>query len=198
MRKLMAVGSMLCLLMVVAPLYGQQIDVAFGGGSLVAPTTSTSFSGASESLNGGAYVGFGGDVLVKRNLGVEAEVFWRASQGSYGGLYPYRPLFWAFNGIYAPRFNKRIGAEVVAGIGGESVRFYQGASNCDIYGNCSNYLSSNHFMADFGGGLKLYVYKSMFVRPEMRIYLVNNNVEFISGRAVRYGASIGYTFGGTK
>jgi hypothetical protein len=53
-------------------------------------------------------------------------------------------------------------------------------------------------MADFGGGLKIYAYKSLFVRPEMRLYLINNNVEFVSGHAFRYGASIGYTFGGAK
>lgn len=197
MRNLMAVGSMWCLLIAVTSLHAQQIDVAFGGGSLVAPTTSTTFSGSTASLNGGAYVGFSGDVLLKRNLGAEAEVFWRASQGSYAGQ-SYRPIFWAFNGIYAPRFNKRFGAEVLAGIGAESIRLYQGSFNCDIYGNCSNYISSTHFMADFGGGLKMYAYKSLFVRPEMRLYLINNNVEFVSGRAFRYGASIGYTFGGAK
>ena len=40
MRNLMAVGSMWCLLIAVTSLHAQQIDVAFGGGSLVAPTTS--------------------------------------------------------------------------------------------------------------------------------------------------------------
>lgn len=80
MRNLMAVGSMWCLLIAVTSLHAQQIDVAFGGGSLVAPTTSTTFSGSTASLNGGAYVGFSGDVLIKRNLGAEAEVFWRASR----------------------------------------------------------------------------------------------------------------------
>jgi hypothetical protein len=197
-RKLMVVGSMWSMLTFIAPLYAQQIDVAFGGGSIAAPTTANSFSGVTESLSGGTYVGFGGDVLIKRNLGVAAEVFWRGSQASYGGLIPYRPLFWDFNGVYATRFSKRVGAEVVAGIGAESVRFYQGTYNCDYYGNCSNYVSSNHFMGDFGGGLKIYAYKSIFVRPEVRLYLVHNNVEFVSSRAVRYGVSIGYTFGGTK
>jgi hypothetical protein len=53
-------------------------------------------------------------------------------------------------------------------------------------------------MGDVGGGLKFYVYRSFFVRPEMRLYLIHNNVEFVSSRAFRYGASIGYTFGGSK
>ena len=33
-----------------------------------------------------------------------------------------------------------------------------------------------------------------FVRPEARLYLVNNNVDFSSPRVTRYGLSIGYTF----
>lgn len=51
-----------------------------------------------------------------------------------------------------------------------------------------------------GGGIRVYLYGNFFVRPEMRVYLVHNNVEFSSGhsRSVRYGVSIGYTFGGTS
>ncbi len=200
MRKLIVVGSIWSILTLFAPVYAQQVDVSFGGGSLSAPTAATanSFSGVTESLSGGTYVGFGGDVLVKRNLGVGAEVFWRAGQGSYNGIQPYRPIFWDFNGVYAPRLSERVAAEVVAGIGAISTRFYQGAVSCDIYGNCSNYVSSTHFMTDLGGGLKFYPWRSLFVRPEMRLYLINNNVEFVSGRAIRFGASVGYTFGGTK
>jgi hypothetical protein len=53
-------------------------------------------------------------------------------------------------------------------------------------------------MGDFGGGLKLYPAGNFFVRPEVRLYLVNNNEFFSSGRVVRYGMSIGYTFGGKE
>jgi hypothetical protein len=30
----------------------------------------------------------------------------------------------------------------------------------------------------------------------VRLYLINNNVEFSSSYAVRYGVSLGYSFGG--
>jgi hypothetical protein len=50
-------------------------------------------------------------------------------------------------------------------------------------------------MADFGGALRLYVRGGFFVRPEAKIYLVNNNQEFSSNHVTRYGVSIGYTFG---
>ncbi len=198
MRKLIAVGSMWWILTLVVPVHAQQVDLSFGGGSVSAPSNTNSFSGANQSLGGGTYVGFGGDALIKKHVGVQGEVFWRTSQGLYQNQVPYRPLFWDFNGIYVAQFSKRVAAEAVAGIGAESLRFYQGAFNCDAYGNCSNYVSSNHFMGDFGGGIKLYVFKSVFVRPEVRLYLVKNNVEFNSSLAVRYGASVGYTFGGSR
>jgi hypothetical protein len=177
---------------------GQQIDVAFGAGTLSAPSSNFSnvFSQFQQSLSGGTFLAFSGDALIKGNLGVQGEVAWRASRTDYAGFLPYRPLFWDFNAIYAPRFNKFVGAEVMAGIGAESARFYTGQLSCSYVSGCTNYTSSNHFMGDFGGGLKLYPVGNFFIRPEARLYLINNNQEFSSGRAVRYGISIGYTFGG--
>ncbi|HEX4786627.1 MAG TPA: hypothetical protein VH350_19965 [Candidatus Sulfotelmatobacter sp.] len=198
MRKLIAVGSMWWILTLVAPAYAQQVDLSFGGGALSAPNNTNTFSGANESLSGGTYVGFGGDALIKKHLGFEAEVFWRTSQGLYQSQVPFRPVFYDFNAIYVKQFSKRVAVEALAGIGAESLRFYQGGYNCDAYGNCSNYVSSNHFMGDFGGGIKLYAWKNLFVRPEARLYLIKDNVEFNSSFAVRYGASVGYTFGGSR
>jgi hypothetical protein len=34
----------------------------------------------------------------------------------------------------------------------------------------------------------------IFIRPEVHVYLVNNNVEFSGSRATRFGASLGYSF----
>jgi len=203
MRKLMAVAVAwwICSLAILAR--AQQVDVAFAGGSLA--SSGNGFSGGSflPAEGGGAFIGFNGDVLFKPLLsgmvGVQAEVNWRASQGSYGGQLPFRPVFYDFNAMYARRFSKYFGAEALAGIGAESIRFYSNSyTNCDIYGNCTNYVSSNHFLGDFGGGIRIYPYGNFFVRPEMRLYLINNNQEFSSSHPVRYGVSIGYTFGGGK
>jgi hypothetical protein len=198
MRRLVAVVAMCWISLLVAPVCAQQIDVAFGGGSLSSPGNSFSGGAFLPGEGGGAFVGFNGDVLFRGNLGVQAEVSWKGSQGLYGGQVPYRPLFYDFNAIYARRFSKYVGAEALAGIGAESIRFYSGTYNCDYYGDCSNYVSSTHFMGDFGGGIRFYPYGNFFVRPEMRLYLVNNNVEFSSNHLLRYGVSIGYTFGGSK
>lgn len=179
--------------------YAQEGDVALAFGTTAAPTSNFSSSGFfTQGQGGGFYFGFNGDVLIRHHLGVEAEVDWKTSQGLYGGQLPYRPIFIDFNGIYSRRFSKFVGAEALAGIGVEDVRFYSSAfTQCDAFGNCSNFQSSHHFMADLGGGIRLYAYHNFFVRPEVRLYLIHNNVEFSSGHVVRYGASIGYTFGGT-
>ena len=197
MRKLSLLASLLTLCLAGSSAYAQQVDMAFGVSGLSAPAGTTDSSGLFfPTMGGGAYPGFSGDFLLKNRLGFEGEVFWRASQNLYGGFQPFRPVFYDFNAIWAPRLTKSITAEVLAGIGGENLRFYTGNVNCDFFtGNCTNYVSSNHFMGDIGGGIRYYVWHNAFVRPEARLYLVHNNAEFSSGRAVRYGVSIGYSFG---
>jgi len=85
--------------------------------------------------------------------------------------------------------------EGIAGIGAESTRFYTNYYNCNYFG-CTPYATSNHLMGAFGAGVKLYVKGGLFVRPEGRFYLVNNNLEYSSSKVFRFGGSIGYTFGG--
>ena len=203
MRRLITVAVTLWICSFAPLARAQQVDVAFAGGSLASPGDSSSGGSFLPAEGGGAFVGFNGDVLFrplfKGNLGVQAEVNWKASQGLYGGQLPYRPIFYDFNVMYARRFNKYFGAEALAGIGGESIRFYSNSyNNCDFYGNCTNYTSSSHFVGDFGGGVRFYPYGNFFVRPEIRLYLINNNEEFSSSHLVRYGVSIGYAFGGSK
>jgi len=174
----------------------QQFDADFGLGTV----SSTSASNASgdhtpQSLGGGIYPAFSGDFLIRHYFGVEGEIAWRAGQADYLGVQPYRPLFYDFNAIWVPPLGKHAAAELLAGIGAESVRFYNPFFQCSVFG-CTNYTSTTHFLGDLGGGVRLYAHGHFFVRPEFRVYLIHNNVEFSSGHAVRYGASIGYTFGG--
>jgi hypothetical protein len=181
-----------CLL--VASAAAQQVDVAFGVSTLSAPSGTTSGALYFPSQGGGAYPGFSADFLLHRHFGIEGEMFWKASQGLYGGVQPYRPIFYAFNAIWAPPITKNISAEVLGGIGGEDIRFY-GILNCNQFVGCTTYSSSNHFMGDVGGGIRAYFWHSAFIRPEVRVYFVNNNVEFSSSHSVRYGVSLGYSFG---
>jgi hypothetical protein len=147
-------------------------------------------------MGGGTYLSFSGDYTPWKQFGFGGEIAWRASQNLYLGYQPYRPIFYNFNAVYAPKFNSHAGAELLAGIGAESLRFYTNYYTCNYISGCTNYTSSNHFMGVFGGGLKLYPKGGFFIRPEVRVYLIHNNYEFNSGHAIRPGVSIGYTFGG--
>jgi hypothetical protein len=172
----------------------QQIDIGFGLGSVTSPSGGSSTVFSPPGQGGGLYPGFSADVLLKKNLGIGGEIFWRASKGLYDGYQPYRPLFWNFNGIWLPHLAKHIVGEAVAGIGVESIRFYNNFYTCSYITGCTNYTSSNHFMGAFGGGIRFYPHGGFFVRPEARFYLIHNNVEFNSNHATRYGVTIGYTF----
>jgi hypothetical protein len=174
----------------------QRIDFAFGVSNAIAPDTSGA-NGVDHlpvSLSGGAYPGFSGNVIFFHNVGAGAEIFWRGSQGNYAGQGTgFRPLFWDVNAVYSPKLAPHAYLELVAGIGALSSRFYCGLACFNPYTG-SNYVSSNHFDGDFGGGIKLYVGHGFFIRPEARFYVIHNNLEFSSNHAARAGVSIGYTF----
>lgn len=178
----------------------QRIDAAFGISTTLAPgASSASSSSFPESLSGGAYPGFSGDVLFWHNVGVGAEVFWRASQasGNYANVYGvnYRPVFYDFNAVYSPKLAKHTYLELVGGIGAMSTHFYV-CDSCQQFGGSSEVASSRHFDVDLGGGIKFYPKGGFFIRPEARYYWINNDTNFAGSYASRVGVSIGYTFGG--
>lgn len=201
MKKLIMLAIAAAFLVAVSNAFGQGFDAAFGAGSVTSsnPTTGTCSSGTCifPSERGGVYPGFSADLLFHRRWGLEGDIFWKASEGLYGGPggEPYRPIFWSINAIWVPHITKNFSGEVLGGIGGEDVRFYGTTSFSPVFGY-STYTSSNHFMGDVGAGLRAYFWHDAFLRPEVRLYLINNNVEFSSDRVVRYGVSLGYSFGG--
>jgi hypothetical protein len=194
LRKLTFVAILCVVVLMQRPAHAQQFDAAFGFNALTAPAGSTDSSGTFfPSIRGGLYPSFSADLLLKHHYGVQGEVAWRARQNNYGGYEPYRPLFYDFNGIWAPQIGKKFGAELMAGVGAESLRFYQGYYNCSFV-SCTDYVSSNHFDVHVGGGIRYYFWHSLFIRPEAHLYWVNNNQEFSSGTVGRFGVSIGYSF----
>jgi Outer membrane protein beta-barrel domain len=168
----------------------QKVDVAFGVSTMEAPSANAN----GPSLTGGAYTGFSGDVLFWHNVGVGGEIFWKTSQSNYNSVFgniPYRPLFLDVNAVYAPKLASHVYLELSAGIGAMDTRQY--CSGCGN-GYNTNYTSDKHFMGDFGAGLKIYPTHNFFIRPEAKVYLVNNNQLFSSSYSTRVGMSIGYTF----
>lgn len=174
----------------------QKVDLAFGVSTVDAPGVSSADSShAPVSLTGGTYPGFSGDVIFWHNLGIGGEIYWKANQGNYGGdpTLPFRPIFLDFDAVYSPKLARHTYLELDAGIGAIDTRIYcQGCGN----GYNTNYSSDKHFMGDFGAGIKFYPKGGFFVRPEAKLYLVNNNLNFSSARVTRFGLSVGYTFGG--
>jgi hypothetical protein len=182
----------------------QQADAMFGFGTVMSPGAAD--CGASGFVNlvcpekGGLYPNISADVIFHKRIGFGFDASWRGSQGDFAGLgQPYRPILFDFNGVYQPRLSKKVGADLMAGIGWQSTRFYgyQPTSNCVYFGAC--YSSSNHFLVDIGGGIRYYVWGHVFVRPEAHYYHILNNTDFFSsGNVIRVGASIGYTIGGPE
>ena len=196
MRKL-GVVLLVLPLMIITTARAQQFDAAFGVGTVTAPSASSaSGNHLPVSQTGGAYPAFSADLLLKDRFGVGGELAWRASRNLYAGFQPYRPLLYDFNGIYVPKLGKHAAAELMAGIGWESLRFYQPFLTCSFV-TCTDFVSSNHFMGHFGGGLRYYFHGNFFVRPEAHLYMIRNNNEFSSPRATRFGVSLGYTFAPT-
>ncbi len=169
-----------------------------GWGTLMAPIPlpgAVNFQPPAEK--GGTYPSISGDLIkFKHRTGINAEIAWRYKQGNYEGYETYRPIFTDVNALFQPKLTNKVGLDIVAGVGIASNRFTLLAS-CGIPG-CVNYTGSNHFMEDFGGGLRYYVWHRLphiFVRPEAHYYHIQNNREFYSNNVFRIGASIGYTIG---
>jgi hypothetical protein len=198
-RTLLLVAASCLLFALAIPAHAQQFDIAFGYGTVLANPASDATitqiangTHAAQSLSGGGYPSFSGDLLFWKHFGVGAEVAWRAHQNVNQFFQPYRPIFYDVNAVWAPPLGKRAQAELQGGIGALSIRFYNPVFTCNFFG-CTNYSSSNHFTTHVGGGIRLYVWRNVFLRPEANFYFINNNFEFAGPRAIRVGASIGYS-----
>lgn len=195
MRKLFLLVAAFCVLSLIAvSAQAQQVDLAFGYGSVIGQSASDGLNDPNhtpQSIGGGGYPAFSGDFLFKKNFGVGAEVAWRAHQNVDIFFNPYRPILYDFNAVYGPQLGKRAQADLQGGIGWESLRFYQPFFTCNFVG-CTNFTSSNHFLGHVGVGIRFYVTDAVFIRPEAHFYFVHNNFEFSGPRVNRYGVSIGY------
>jgi hypothetical protein len=176
----------------------QQTDI-LGGGSILTSLASTSdiVSFQPPIEKGGIYPSLGADVVAFRHrLGINVETSWRYHQASYYGYETYRPILTDVNVLFQPKLTRKFGLDVLAGVGIASNHFDL-LTSCGIPG-CVNYTTSNHFMEDFGAGLRYYFWHHLphvFVRPEGHYYHIHNNQGFNSDNVFRVGASIGYTFG---
>lgn len=196
MRKLTLLVPVFAFLFFAQFASAQQGDAMFGGNTLMSSGSCDVLTGVCPE-KGAFYPSVSADVVFHKRIGFNFETTWRASQGSYGGPggQPYRPIITDFNALYQPHITKKVGLDLMGGIGWQSTRFY--LPYCTNGFTCENFTSTRHLVVDFGGGIRYYVWKHVFVRPEAHYYYVQNNTDaFSDTNVIRVGASIGYTVGG--
>jgi hypothetical protein len=196
LRKAVLAAFFLCAVVLAGTSsHAQQFDAAFGFHGVTAPSSSSAGpNNQPQTIGGGVFPSFSADILPWGRFGVQGEVSWRYGHNLYQGFQPFRPIFFDVNGIWVPQFGKKASAELMAGFGFQSARFYQAIYNCSAFGGCTNYVSSNHLMGHIGAGFRYYLTDNIFIRPEAHLYFVRNNFEFSGSRANRMGISIGYTW----
>lgn len=200
MKKFAVIAAAFTFAILSTAAFAQQGDVGFGFGTIMSPGAAqcNSISGCPEK--GGLYPNVSVDVIFHKRIGFAYDVTWRGGQGNYGGTgQPYRPIINTFDAIYQPRVGKKVGLDLKAGIGIESVRYYsyQNTTSCIYFNACFN--SSDHFLFNVGGGIRYYVWNHVFVRPEVNYYWIHNNTaDFSSNNIIHVGATIGYTIGGPE
>lgn len=178
--------------------HAQQIDLALGASSPYSSANRTASQAyIAPPEKSGLYPTFSGDVLFrkKNRLGVNLEIAVRAKQGLYNGYQAFRPIFTDTNAMYSIQTSKKTRADFLAGVGVESVLFYNQFGTCNsAYPSCVVNLNANHFMAHIGGGVRYYFWRSFFVRPEIHLYVIPNNSQFNSDYVGRAAVTIGYTW----
>ena len=204
MRRFAPVASLCTVLLFVTLSHAQQIDVAAGWGIALAPRNNTSSQAfLPPTERGGTYPSVSVDVVpkngfFKNRVGLNVETSWRYKRASYYGYESDRPIFTDVNALFQPKLTRKIGLDLMGGVGIASNQFYlPGMNACgSAPGTC--YTSSDHFMEHLSGGIRYYGWHRLphvFVRPEIHYYHIQNNFEFHSDNLFRAGASIGYTFG---
>jgi hypothetical protein len=198
LRKFAFVPSACAALLFATLARAQHVDVAVGAGTLFStknPTASLSYLPPAEK--GGIYPSFSIARILQNRFGYNAEVSFRDKQGVYNNFQKYRPILYDVNAVFAPRLSKKITADLMGGIGGETILFYNPYGNCGFPSGCSTHLNSNHFLFHLSADIRYTVWRQMFVRPEAHYYrIANNTIDFHSDNVLRLGASIGFTFSG--
>lgn len=149
---------------------------------------------------GGFFETFGADVIFLRDhkLGVGGELSFRKDRGPYAGL-AYRPMFYDINAVYQPwTVARRFAPELQAGFGRATLKFYYTPEFCLTFPQGCRLptgpaTSANYLQLHLGGGLRYYVYKDLFVRPQLDIRWLHNLAYFGRSWVPEYSVALGYT-----
>lgn len=147
----------------------------------------------------GFFLGFGGDLMLYKHLGVGFEANLQPVQQGYGPL-QYRQSFYDLNGIYAPINTKRASLQLQGGIGGARTSFSFSQSGCVGTAVCttSNEPVGNatHFQVHAGVGVQVFLTSHIFIKPEFDFHYVPGLTNQFGSNAVPEGMLwVGYSFG---
>ena len=148
---------------------------------------------------GGFFETIGGDVIFRHHIGFGAEVSFRQGRAPYAGL-EYRPTFYDVNAVYYPLSNvRRISPEIQGGIGRSRLTFYDTPQFCTISPQGCPAVNARISTLDrlqlhFSGGVRVYVWKGVFLRPQLDVRWVRNFADFGSSFVPEYTLAVGYTF----
>jgi hypothetical protein len=197
LRKFAGILSACTVLLFATLAFGQEkIDLAVGGGTLFSTTNNApSLAYLPLPERSGTYPALSVNALIKNHYGLNVEASWRDKKGDYYNYESYRPIFGDVNALYQHHMARKTGIDLLAGIGFDSNRFYlPGVISCGSpSGPC--FTSATHFTEHLGFEVHYYVWRHVFIRPEVHYYHVQNNQGFSSDSVLRVGASLGYTFG---
>jgi hypothetical protein len=175
----------------------QQTDIAVGAGNLFSTSNQTASLGfLPPPEKGGLYPSASFVHLFPNRYGYSAEFTYAYKKQIYNGYQEYRPIIYDVNGVIAPHLAKRTDAEFMAGIGGQTVLFYNQFGYCAFASGCATHINNTQFLLHASAGVRYTVWRHLFVRPEAHLYHIVNNSSFHSDDVLRVGASVGYTFGG--
>ncbi len=147
----------------------------------------------------GFFLGFGGDIMFRKHLGVGAEINFQPTHQDYGPL-EYRQTFIDVNAIYEPLITKHAIVQLQGGIGSASTGFTFSQTGCVGTAVCttsnSPVGSATHFQVHFGVGLQIPVSNHFFIRPQFDLHYVPNLTDqFGSDFVPEATIAVGYHFG---
>ena len=175
---------------------GRGIDSVTG--SSCTPSSAAATCEVTPGL-GGLFMGFEGDGMLNKHIGIGGELSFQPTKSDYGPLL-IRQLFYTFNGIYAPINNKRLQLRLEGGVGGAHSGFSYSETSCVGTAVCQTQVTSlgaaSHFQVHVGAGVQFYVKPHIFVRPQFDLREVPGLTNQF-GRDQVIGGTIwvGYNFG---
>lgn len=180
-------------------LRAQQVDLFLGVGTARASSSGQGLNTFGDgtlyntpALNG-VFTDFGGAVFLNKQFGVGFTGSWRAAK-DYAGL-QYRPSFYVFDGVFQPGqlTTRRVAPDLRAGLGFASINFdYDDPVACAQVPGCP---ASHHLVGHGGLGVRLYVFRHLFLRPAVDVLYVRDFFPFGSNWVPKYSMGIGYSFG---